>query len=111
MEELMEETTCLQKKLIETEIQLATLHADVYTYREEIRKLRLSLSELQPNHPLDTEKIRKKKQKLEQALERLYRKINKKYQRKQEEPRPIFLSVFFLLLMGGTFFFLGRTRK
>lgn len=113
-EELMEETICLQKKLIETEIQLSKLHADIYTYREEIRKLRLSLPDVRTTKPSDMEKLRKKKQKLEQALEKLHNKINKKYKQLPHEKNNdnrVFYTVFMIILLGILLFLFGQSRK
>lgn len=61
----------LHEKIVDTENRLARLHADIYRYREEIRRIRIASSD-----PLPTER---KRQKVVDALERLHKRINKKY--------------------------------
>lgn len=111
--ELIEELTCLRKKIVETEINLSKLHADIYHYREEVRNIRLMLplqDELQTIQMTDKEKLKKKKHKLEKLLEKLHKKINKKYQqvpnKKTKQPDTI-LYILLFITIGSILFLFG----
>lgn len=119
--EWADEMNSLYQNIIETETQLAQLHADVYQYRDEIRTIRVSFPEqffknnIRTIKPSDMEKMKRKKVKIEKSLEKLHKKINKKYQvvnrKNKQDNNNIFLTILLIIMLSGFMFMLFGKRE
>lgn len=119
--EWADEMNSLYQNIIETETQLAQLHADVYQYRDEIRSIRVSFPEpffknnIRTIKPSDMEKMKRKKVKIEKSLEKLHKKINKKYQvvnrKNKQDNNNIFLTILLIIMLSGFMFMLFGKRE